>query len=189
MSFILASGSPRRIELLKQIGYTPKSIIPADIDEISKKREIPRDFALRMAVEKAKAVHKNNPDEFVLSADTVVGVGRRIVQKAHSNEDIIKFFKLLSGRRHRVYTSICLITPKKDKVFTKTVESILKFKNLSEEDIKWYLSTGEGIGKAGGYAVQGYGAALVKWFSGSHSNVVGLPLYETRNLLLANNIK
>lgn len=189
MSFILASGSPRRKELLKNIGYTPKDIVPADISEIPNKKELPKDFSLRMAIEKAEAVHEKLPNDYILGADSVVALGRRLLQKAHSNKDVEKFLRMLSGRRHKVFTSICFITPNKEKVYTKTVESIVKFKHLSEEDIKWYVSTGEGIGKAGGYGIQGYAAGLVLWMSGSHSNIVGLPLYETRNVLMSNNIK
>ncbi|MFC1659148.1 Maf family protein [Pseudomonadota bacterium] len=181
-NFILASKSPRRIELLKQIGYKPKEIISSNIAETPLKKELPKDFVLRMAVEKAKDVHSKYPNDYVLGADTIVVFGRKILQKAYSDEDVKNFLKALSGRRHRVYTGICLISLD-SKISKKIVETIVKFKRLDNLDIKEYTKSKEGLEKAGGYAIQGLGGAFVSWISGSYSNVVGLPLYETRNLL------
>jgi septum formation protein len=181
-NFILASQSPRRLELLKQIGYEPSIIIPSTITEIPLKKELPKDFALRIAIEKAKDIHLKNPESYVLAADTVPAVGKTILQKACTDDDVRKFLKMLSGKRHRVYTAICLISPDL-KISKKVVETIVKIKRLDKSDIDEYIASKDGLGKAGGYAIQGLGGALVSWICGSYSNVVGLPLYETKNLL------
>lgn len=182
MELILASASPRRLELLKQIGITPNKVIPADIDETPRKKELPADYTKRMAEEKALVVHKNNPCSFVIASDTSVVLGRRILQKAECEKEAEKFLRLLSGRRHRVISSISVISPEGKKT-TKLVTSIVKFKNLSEADIKEYVSSNEWKDKAGGYAIQGLAAKYINFISGSYSNIVGLPLYETANML------
>ena len=178
MKLILASASPRRLELLAQIGVVPDAIIPADIDETPHKAEQPRPYAGRLAVEKAQAIAS---DELVLAADTVVSVGRRIMGKPVDAAEAEVFLKLLSGRRHKVTTGVALKLG--ERLWHKTVETSVKFKNLSNEEISTYLLSNEWQGKAGGYAIQGLGAALIPWISGSYSNVVGLPLAQTANML------
>lgn len=179
---ILASSSPRRLDLLKQIGIVPDAVIPAAIDESERKGELPRTVALRLAAEKAKAVAAKNPGAFVLGADTVVGCGRRILPKTETAEEARKCLEQLSGRRHHVYGGIALITPD-GKSFTRVADTIVQFKKLTREDIDAYLASGEWKGVAGGYAIQGKAAAFVKFLGGSHSNVVGLCLYDTMRIL------
>ena len=179
---ILASQSPRRKELLAQIGVYPDDIIPADISEIPLKKEIPLKLAARLASEKASSVALTAPDNWVLAADTVVACGRRILGKPENISEAERFLKLLSGRRHRVISGVCLITPNKKKII-KTIVTAVKFKLLSKEELESYLETEEWHGKAGGYAIQGYAGTFVKWISGSYSNVVGLPLFETAGML------
>ncbi|HET9811220.1 MAG TPA: nucleoside triphosphate pyrophosphatase [Sphingomicrobium sp.] len=181
---ILASASPRRHDLLARIGVVPDAVIPADVDESVPKGELPRDHALRLAVEKAQAVAARHPDALVLAADTVVAVGRRILPKVEDEATVRACMKLLSGRRHRVMTGIALAAP--DQLLrTRLVETIIAMKPLSSEEIDFYAAHGEWRGKAGGYALQGYGEVYVRHIAGSYSNVVGLPLAETRNLLKA----
>lgn len=180
----LASASPRRMALLGQIGITPDRIIPADIDETPMSRELPQDYVKRMARQKGEAIRGDiagGTTPYVLSADTVVAVGRRILPKAETRDQAQKCLALLSGRAHRVYTSIYLMHG--DVRRQKTVQSRVHFKRLSEADLAWYLATSEWEGKAGGYGVQGQAAVFVKNLQGSYSNVVGLPLYETANVL------
>ena len=179
---ILASQSPRRKELLAQIGVYPDNIIPADISEIPLKKEIPLKLAARLASEKASSVALTAPDNWVLAADTVVACGRRILGKPENISEAERFLKLLSGRRHRVISGVCLITPNKKKII-KTIVTAVKFKLLSKEELESYLEAEEWHGKAGGYAIQGYAGTFVKWISGSYSNVVGLPLFETAGML------
>ncbi|MEC8622894.1 MAG: Maf family protein [Pseudomonadota bacterium] len=179
---ILASQSPRRKELLAQIGVYPDDIIPADISEIPLKKEIPLKLAARLASEKASSVALTAPDNWVLAADTVVACGRRILGKPENISEAERFLKLLSGRRHRVISGVCLITPNKKKII-KTIVTAVKFKLLSKEELESYLEAEEWHGKAGGYAIQGYAGTFVKWISGSYSNVVGLPLFETAGML------
>lgn len=181
---ILASASPRRHDLLARIGVVPDAVIPADVDESVPKGELPRDHALRLAVEKAQAVAARHPDALVLAADTVVAVGRRILPKVEDEATVRACMKLLSGRRHRVMTGIALAAP--DQLLrTRLVETMIAMKPLSSEEIDFYAAHGEWRGKAGGYALQGYGEVYVRHIAGSYSNVVGLPLAETRNLLKA----
>ncbi|MCF8466492.1 MAG: Maf family protein [Sneathiella sp.] len=182
---ILASASPRRLALLKQIGITPERVDPADIDEATNAGELPRDLALRLAREKAVAVSPRHAGAFLLSADTVVAVGRRALGKADTNADALSFLKLLSGRRHQVHTGITLITPK-GKIISRVVSTAVIFKPLDMHEIRAYLKSGEWHGKAGGYAVQGRAALFVRNIQGSYSNVVGLPLFEVGNLLSGN---
>jgi septum formation protein len=180
--FVLASGSPRRIELLRQIGIEPDRIDPADIDESLLSGEVPAAHALRLAAAKAQAVMPRHPGAFLLAADTVVACGRRVLPKPEDEATARKCLELLSGRRHRVHSGIALATPD-GRLAVRRVDSRVAFKRLSEVEIAAYLATGEWRGKAGGYAIQGRAAALVSWVCGSYSNVVGLPLFETAQLL------
>ena len=182
MRLILASASPRRIDLLARIGVVPDAVVPADIDESVPKAELPRDHALRLAREKAEAIARRHPDSLVLAADTVVAVGRRILPKAEDEATLRACMRLLSGRRHRVLTGVALATPGRP-LRTRLVETTIAMKRLSEEEIDFYAAHGEWRGKAGGYALQGYGEVYVRHIAGSYSNVVGLPLAETRTLL------
>jgi septum formation protein len=178
---ILASASPRRRDLLAQIGLAPDHIAAADLDESSLKDETPAQLALRLAVSKAQAVAAVTPG-YVLAADTVVCVGRRVLDKAETEADVAACLKLLSGRGHRVYTGVAVVNPT-GKLSSRLVETRLTFKRLSDADIAAYLACGEGIGKAGGYAIQGLAGSYVTQLVGSYSGVMGLPLYETKCLL------
>ena len=179
---ILASASPRRLDLLARIGVTPDEVIPAEVDESVPRGELPRDHALRLAVEKAQAVAGRQPDALVLAADTVVAVGRRILPKAEDEATLRACMALLSGRRHRVLTGVALASPD-GRMRTRLVETMIAIKRLSAEEVDHYAAHGEWRGKAGGYALQGYGEVYVRHIAGSYSNVVGLPLAETRMLL------
>ncbi|PHR57956.1 MAG: septum formation protein Maf [Robiginitomaculum sp.] len=180
---ILASASPRRLDLLAQIGIVPDQILPADIDETPGKLEIPKPHALRLAQGKAEAIALSHKDAFILAADTVVGVGRRILPKSEDEGTARECLELLSGRSHRVYTGVCLISPD-GVVRSRVVETRLKFKRLSSQELQEYLDSKEWDGKAGGYGIQGLAGAYVSQIIGSFTNVVGLPIYETRNMLL-----
>ena len=180
---ILASASPRRSELLARIGIVPDEIIPADIDETPAKAELPKPYALRLATEKAQAVFKDHKQSYILAADTVVAVGRRILEKPADEAQARNFLDLMSGRSHRVYTGVCVIAPG-GKTANRAVETRLKMKRLSETEIKAYLASGEWQGKAGGYGIQGLAGAYIAHITGSYTNVVGLPVYETRNMLI-----
>jgi septum formation protein len=185
---ILASASPRRIALLQQAGVEPERILPTDVDETPRRAEHPRSLAKRLArakAEKAWASLEAEPGfagAYVLAADTVVCVGRRVLPKADTDEDAENCLKYLSGRAHRVYSGVCLVTPG-GKVRERLVETRVRFKRLSREDITAYLASGEWRGKAGGYAIQGLAGSFVVRLIGSYSSVVGLPLYETVSLL------
>ena len=181
MRLILASASPRRLDLLARIGVIPDAVLPADVDESVPKNELPRDHALRLAREKTEAVAALEPGALVLAADTVVAVGRRILPKAEDEATLRRCMALLSGRRHRVLTGVALASPSGIRV--KLVETMIAMKRLSAEEIDFYAGQGEWRGKAGGYALQGYGEVYVRHIAGSYSNVVGLPLAETRVLL------
>ena len=182
MRLILASASPRRLDLLARIGVTPDAIVPADVDESVIAGELPRDHAKRLAREKAAAVAVAHPHDLVLAADTVVAVGRRILPKVEDEATLRACMKLLSGRRHRVLTGVALALPG-GGFRERLVETMIAMKRLSEEEIAFYAGHGEWRGKAGGYALQGYGEVYVRHIAGSYSNVVGLPLAETRVLL------
>ncbi|MEL7686259.1 Maf family protein [Citromicrobium bathyomarinum] len=182
-TLVLASSSPRRRDLLAQIGVVPGAIRSPDIDESPRKGELARPYAERMASEKALAVPRQE-GEVVLAGDTTVALGRRILPQAENEGDVARFLRLLSGRRHRVHSAISVIDAN-EKQRTRCVTSQVKFKRLSEEEIAAYADGGEGIGKAGGYAIQGRAAGLIDFLAGSHSGVVGLPLFETRALLKA----
>jgi len=179
---ILASASPRRLELLAQIGIVPDQVVPADIDETPMRDESPRRLALRLAEEKARFVAKSNGGAFVLAADTVVACGRRALGKAEDAAEARKFLELLSGRRHRVYGGMCVIAPDGTER-SRVIETQVKFRTLGSHDLKRYLSHDEWQGKAGAYAIQGFAATFVKAISGSYSNVVGLSLCEVDGLL------
>ncbi|MEO7655375.1 MAG: nucleoside triphosphate pyrophosphatase [Sphingomicrobium sp.] len=182
MRLILASASPRRLDLLARIGITPDAVVPADVDESVTAGELPRDHARRLAREKAAAVAVAHPDDLVLAADTVVAVGRRILPKVEDEATLRRCMKLLSGRRHRVLTGVALVIPG-GTMHERLVETMIVMKRLSDEEIDFYAGHGEWRGKAGGYALQGYGEVYVRQIAGSYSNVVGLPLAETRHLL------
>jgi septum formation protein len=184
MRLILASASPRRLDLLKQIGVVPDAVDPADIDETPRKAEQPQAYAQRVAAEKAAAVAARHPGALILSGDTVVAAGRRILPKAENEADARQCLELLSGRRHRVLSAVTLIDAG-GKARHKLSESIVTFKRLHPDEIAAYLAGGEWQGKAGGYAIQGSAAGLIRTMQGSPSGVIGLPLYETRALLLS----
>ena len=185
---ILASGSPRRLSLINQVGITPDHLLPADVDEIPLKGELPRACANRLARLKAETALANvRRDEelkgsYILAADTVVAVGRRILPKAELVDEASQCLRLLSGRNHKVYTAVCLVTPK-EGFRQRMVETRVRFKRLSEEDLDTYLASGQWRGKAGGYAAQGIAGSFIVKLVGSYTNVVGLPLYETVALL------
>ena len=182
-TLILASSSPRRRHLLARLGVEPARIASPDIDETPRKGEGPRVYALRMAEEKAVAVSRAS-GEIVVAGDTTVAVGRRILQQATDAEMQRGFLTLLSGRRHHVLSAVAVIDGD-GRLRSRICDSIVRFKRLSPEEIESYIESGEGLGKAGGYAIQGRAEALIDWMAGSHSGVVGLPLYETRSLLRA----
>ncbi len=182
LPLILASGSPRRKDLLAQIGVTPFAIDPAEIDETPLKGETPLTLAARLAECKARVVAARHPASCVLGADTVVACGRRILPKAETDAAARSCLNLLSGRRHRVISGVCLATPD-GKTVLRVVTTVVAFKRLTDGEIAAYLASGEWQGKAGGYAIQGRAAAFVRFLSGSYSNVVGLPLFETAALL------
>ncbi len=185
---VLASGSPRRLGLINQAGIEPDALRPADIDEMPKKGELPRALANRLARGKAvAALNAVRLDEelrgsYILAADTVVAVGRRILPKAELLDEAAQCLRLLSGRNHRVHTGICLVTPK-EAFRQRLVETRVRFKRLSDEDIEAYLASGEWRGMAGGYAAQGIAGTFMVKIVGSYTNIVGLPLYETTTLL------
>ncbi len=185
---VLASGSPRRLALLDQVGIQPDLLFPTNVDETPGDREMPRSLASRLARSKAEAavgkrkVLDLGEGTFILAADTVVSMGRRVIGKPETIDEASEGLKLLSGRSHRVYSAIHLITPK-GQSRQRIVETRVRFKNLSREDLESYLVSGEWRGKAGGYAIQGRAEAFVQKIQGSYSNVVGLPLYETVHLL------
>jgi septum formation protein len=182
MKLILASTSPRRLELLKQIGITPDAVTAPDVDETPLKAEKPRAYALRMAEAKALAVAPKHANDFVLAGDTVAAAGLRILPKCADEKEVRECLELLSGRRHRIYGGVCLIAPGKKPVL-RLAESVVTFRRLTDKDITAYVKSGEGIGKAGGYALQGRAAAFIRFVAGSPSNVIGLPLYEAATLL------
>lgn len=181
MALILASQSPRRLQLLAQIGVTPDQVLPADIDETPLKRELPHMYVARVARQKAEKIAAAYPAAKVLAADTVVACGSRILPKAETEQQARECLQLLSGRRHRVMTSVCVIQG--GKLRSKTVTTVVKFVRLSAAQIEAYIASKQWEGKAGGYGIQGYSESFVQFISGSYSAVVGLPLYETRMLL------
>lgn len=181
-SFILASASPRRLELLKQVGIVPDRVDPADIDETPAKAERPSQLAKRLALTKAKTVASRNPQAWILGADTVVACGYRILPKPSDAEEARTCLQILSGRRHRVHGGVTLIDPEGTS-HGRYVNTMVAFKRMERDEIDDYVLSEEWRGKAGGYAIQGLAARFVKSVNGSYSNVVGLPLFETCNLL------
>jgi septum formation protein len=185
---VLASGSPRRLALLNQAGIEPDQLLPSEVDEVPTKGERPRRLAARLAREKAEAalatVRKDEAlrGAFIVAADTVVAVGQRILPKAELLDEAAQCLRLLSGRNHRVYTGVCVVTPK-ETFRARLVETRVRFKRFSKEDLEAYLASGEWRGKAGGYAIQGFAGTFVVKLVGSYTNIVGLPLYETVSLL------
>lgn len=185
---VLASGSPRRLQLLNQIGIDPDFISPAAIDESPKRSEVPRSLAKRLSREKADqamytaSLSEDTKGSYILTADTVVGLGRRPLPKAETTDDAVHCMQLLSGRNHRVYTSLTLAYPN-GSLRNRLVETRVRFKRLSRQEMEAYIDSGEWRDKAGGYAIQGIAGAFVVKLVGSYSNVVGLPLYETMTLL------
>lgn len=185
-SLVLASSSPRRRDLLARIGAEPSRTVSPDIDETPLKAEVPRAYALRLARAKAAAVDRHE-GEIVLAGDTTVALGRRILPPAEDEAIQRRLLALLSGRRHRCISAICTIDAGGTER-TRVVETVVAFKQLTPAEIDGYVASGEGLGKAGGYAIQGRAEALIRFISGSHSGVVGLPLFETRALLLASGV-
>lgn len=187
LPLILASASPRRLSLLEQVGIKPSQVIPADIDETPLKQEKPSELAQRLAEEKAKAVAKTHADKnaFILAADTVVACGRRVLPKTEDEQSAKECLELLSGRKHTVYGGICVITHT-GKVISRTAKTHVSFKRLSYAEHCEYIEGHEWHGKAGGYAIQGHAACFVKSIQGSYSNVVGLSLYDTMQMLNGN---
>ena len=184
---VLASSSPRRVELLALAGFTPDQIDPADIDETPLKDETPPRLAQRLAVTKAQVVAARHPDAVVLAADTVVAVGRRLLEKAADEAEATRFLKLLSGRNHRVFTGVAVV---RDGRLTHRVnETRVTFKVLSDAEIAAYVAGGDWRGKAGAYGIQGPAGVFVSRITGSHYGVMGLPLYETANLLAGAGLK
>jgi len=185
---VLASASPRRLELLQQIGIEPDALLPVDLDETPRKTELPRSLAVRLAEEKASGaarIASSRPElsgAYIIGADTVVSVGRRILPKCEIVAEAAQSLRLLSGRAHRIHTAVCLITPK-GRARHKLVETRLRLKRLSAAEIEAYLGSGEWRGKAGGYAIQGLAGAFAQKLIGSYSAVAGLPQYETMSLL------
>lgn len=182
-ALVLASTSPRRMELLARIGLAPARIVAPDIDETPLKGEQPRDYVARLAQAKALAVARA-AGEVVLAGDTTVAVGRRILEKPVDEADLRRMLALLSGRRHHVWSGVA-VAGTDGGVRVRVADTIVAFKPLSAAEVDWYVASGEGMGKAGGYAIQGRAETFVRFLSGSHSNVVGLPLFETRALLSA----
>ena len=182
-TLVLASTSPRRLDLLARLGITPARVAAPAIDETPHKAELPRAYALRLAQAKAEAVPRQ-PDEIVLAGDTAIALGRRILPPAETEDVQRALLQKLSGRRHHVLSAVCVIDAA-GTVRTRLADTIVAFKPLTPQEIDAYVITGEGLGKAGGYAVQGYAEAFVRFVHGSHSGVIGLPLFETRALLKA----
>ena len=179
---VLASASPRRLDLLRQIGFEPDVVEAAEVDETPLKDETPRRLAVRLADEKAAGVVAQHTESYVLAADTVVALGRRVLPKAEDEATVRDCLGLLSGRAHRVLTALTLVAPDQRRA-RRLVETRVHFKRLTAADIADYLASGEGLGKAGGYAIQGRAGAFVTTLQGSYSGVVGLPLHEAANLL------
>ena len=177
LKFILGSSSPRRLELLKQINFYPNEIFKPEINEEPQKKELPILYVKRMAKEKMEVVKKKFPNDLILTADTIVYVGRRIIDKTNEKSKAIKFLELLSGRRHRVSTAFNLYC--KDKIDSlRVVTSVVKMKRLTENEIKSYIETDEWKGKAGAYGIQGSAEKFIQFISGSYTNIVGLPLNQ-----------
>lgn len=182
MRLILGSASPRRKELLAQLGVVPDAVLPPDIDETPRPRELPRPYCARMAREKAEAVAAG-PDDIVLCADTTVALGRRILGKPGNAGEAAEFLVALGGRRHRVITAVAV--RRGARLWERSVETIVRMKRLSDDELNGYLASGEWEGKAGAYGIQGRAGAFIPWLQGSFTGVVGLPVAETAQLLVA----
>ncbi len=180
---VLASASPRRKMLLEQIGIKPDIIEPSDIDETPYQKELPRDYALRIATQKAEKSSKKYSKYFVLSADTVVACGRRILPKAENEKQVEECLNILSGKQHSVITAVAIVSPE-GGMSIKIVTTKIKLKQLTKQEIEHYVASGQGVGKAGGCAIQGIAGCFAKQINGSYSGILGLPLYETKNLLI-----
>lgn len=191
LPIILASASPARLSLLRQVGIEPDQVLPADIDETEYRSELPKNLALRLSIEKATAIANDIDRGIILGSDTVPVVGRTIMRKAASADEVRESLIMLSQRRHRIYTGVCIIKKEDGQIrqLQRVVKSIIKFKKLSKEEIDYYCVSGEGIGKAGGYTLSGYAESFVSFLSGSFSNVIGLPLFETVNMLNSFGVK
>ena len=191
LPIILASASPARLQLLRQIGITPDFVIPSDIDEAEQAGELPRQLANRLSFEKAAFIAATVDQGIIIGADTIPTVGRRIMRKAMTAEDVRLSLQLLSQRRHSVYTGVCVIkkTSTETVKLIKVVKSIVKFRHLSTSEIEYFCSTNQGIDKAGGYTLTGYAESFVSYLSGSFSNIIGLPLCETINMLKSVGVK
>ena len=181
-SLVLASVSPRRLQLLKQVGIIPALVNPADIDETPKFKEIPEKLAVRLAKQKLDTVAYKYPDQWILAADTVVACGRRVIPKPLDEAEACQNLEMLSGRRHRVISSVCVLGPS-GKFNQRSVATRVLFKRLHVNEIEFYITTGEWRDKAGGYSIQGQGARFIRSINGSYSNIVGLPLFETCGML------
>lgn len=182
---ILASASPRRIELLKQVGLLPDAVLPADIDETPRKDEKPKDLVLRLAREKAEVIARHHKDAFIIGADTTVALGTRMFAKAGNENEASAMLEKLSGRAHKVYGGIAVVTPSR-KTVTRAVVTSVKFKRLTSAEIGAYVASHEWEGKAGAYGIQGLAAAFVAEIRGSYTNIVGLSLYDIMNILKGN---
>jgi len=187
MKLVLASSSPRRKELLTQIGFKPDVVDSPDIPEIPDKREKPADFARRMGVEKAETVAGKYNDAIIIAADTLVAVGARIIGKAANRDEAFRDLSLMQGRNHRVFTGMCVIRKSSDsslQTSVKLVETVVRFKHMTADEVNWYLDSGEWEGKSGSFTLMGIGAGFIESIKGSHTNVIGLPLCEARNVLM-----
>lgn len=182
MKFILGSSSPRRLELLKSIGINPDQVISPDIDESIHKNETPKDYVKRISFEKMNSLKENSSSSIILTADTIAFCGRRLIDKTDKSEIAIQNLNFLSGKRHKVITSLCVLDKDKNLI-TKSVLSIILMKRLSKNEIDQYIASNEWLNVAGSYRIQGQAESFIKFISGSYSNIVGLPLYETRNIL------
>ena len=180
---ILASSSPQRLKMLNQIGIEPYKIEPANINEDLRNKETPKNYTLRLAREKASKVAEIFPEKFILAGDTIVAKGQKYFFKPKNKDEAYQTLKFLSGKRHKVFSAISIINPKKE-VYSKISITSVKFSAINEKELNEYLSLNEWQGKAGSYALQGYGAKFVQWIHGSSSGVIGLPLYELKNLLV-----
>lgn len=187
MKLVLASSSPRRLDLLTQIGFKPDVVDPPHIDETPIKKEKPDVFAKRMGLEKAEIIAPKYDDAVIVAADTIVGVGLRIIGKANNRDEAFRDLSLMQGRNHRVYTGMCVIKKSEGKIekSIKLVETTVRFKHMTADEINWYIDTGEWEGKSGSFTLMGIGAGFIQSIKGSHTNVVGLPLCEVRNVLIS----
>ena len=182
MKFILGSSSPRRLELLKNIGVYPDQVISPGINESIRKNETPKDYVKRISIEKMNVLKENNSNGIILTADTIAFCGRRLIDKTDKSEIAIQNLNFLSGKRHKVITSLCILDKDKNLI-TKSVMSTILMKRLSKNEIEQYITSNEWLNVAGSYRIQGKAESFIKFINGSYSNIVGLPLYETRNIL------